>query len=433
MQIYRRVQAVLSPALVGVFLALLLAACSGAPAPDVTKLTPTGPAVATQPAPVTPTQPSDGAVAGTPTVPVPSKQWKEAPAMSIDPNKLYFATFKTAKGDFKVELFAKSAPKTVNNFIFLAKEGFYDNTTFHRVIQDFMAQGGDPTGTGTGGPGYQFEDEIDTSKQFDDAGYLAMANAGANTNGSQFFVTTVATPWLNGAHTIFGKVVEGLDVVKSLTLRDPSQNPTTPGDALTTVEISEGGTSMLPPPTATPLPTPPVMQEGRPLAKLEIAKREKLYNAPPAMLLDKTKKYSATVKTTKGDIEVELFADAAPQSVNSFVLLAKLGYYDGFPINFTQPGAFVLTGSPAGQPSSDVGYSLPLEPSTTVTHTLGVMGLYYLREKQGSSGSQFYFALANLPEFDGQFSVMGRITKGTDVAIALTMEDKINTIEITEK
>lgn len=431
MQIYRRMQATLSLTLVGVLLAVLLAACSATPAPGVTKEAPVTPAIATQPAPLTSVQPP---VDGTPTaVPVPSKQWTEAPAMTIDPSKLYFATFKTAKGDIKVELFAKSAPKTVNNFIFLAKEGFYDNTTFHRVIQDFMAQGGDPTGTGTGGPGYQFEDEIDVSKQFDEAGYLAMANAGANTNGSQFFITTAPTPWLNGAHTIFGKVVAGMDVLKSLSLRDPQQNPTTPGDALTTVEISEGAASLLPPPTATPTPYPPVMQDGRPLAKLEVAKREKLYNAPPALLIDKTKQYSATVKTTKGDIEVTLFADAAPQSVNSFVLLAKLGYYDDFPINFTQPGAFVLSGSPAGQPSSDIGYSLPLEPSKTVTHTLGVMGLYYLRDKQGSSGSQFYFALGDLPEFDGQFSVIGKISKGVEVATALTMEDKITTIEITEK
>lgn len=427
MQIHRRMQTSLSLTLVGALLAVLLAACSGVPAPDITVATPTtGPAIATQPAPLTPA-PSGAATTA------PSKQWNEAPAMTIDPEKLYFATFKTAKGDIKVELFAKSAPKTVNNFVFLAQEGFYDNTTFHRVIQDFMAQGGDPTGTGTGGPGYQFEDEIDASKQFDGPGYLAMANAGPGTNGSQFFITTAATPWLNGMHTIFGMVVEGLDTIKLLTVRDPSQNPTTPGDALNTVEISEGAASLLPPPTATPTPYPPVMEDGRPLAKKAVANREKLYNAAPALLIDKAKKYSAIIKTTKGDIEIELFADSAPQGVNSFVLLSRLGYYDDFPINFTQPGAFVLTGSPGGQPSSDVGYTVPVEPSTTVTHTLGIMGLYYLQERQGSSGSQFYLALADLPEFDGVFTVLGRITTGADVATALTMEDKVTTIEILEK
>ncbi|NPV07962.1 MAG: peptidylprolyl isomerase [Anaerolineae bacterium] len=167
------------------------------------------------------------------------KQWTSPPPMTIDTAKTYFATLKTEKGDIRVELFADWAPKTVNNFVFLAREGFYDNTTFHRVLADFMAQGGDPTGTGSGGPGYRFEDEIDPGLAFDEPGLLAMANAGANTNGSQFFITFVPTPWLNGAHTIFGRVVEGMDVALSLRLRDPRENPSYPGDTLFTVEIEE--------------------------------------------------------------------------------------------------------------------------------------------------------------------------------------------------
>ena len=158
--------------------------------------------------------------------------------MSIDLNKTYYVTFQTAKGDIKVELFAKQAPKTVNNLVFLVRAGFYDNTTFHRVLADFMAQGGDPTGTGSGGPGYRFEDEIDPSLQFDKPGLLAMANSGANTNGSQFFLTFVPTPWLNGKHTIFGQVVSGMDVLLSLSLRDP-QKASSPGDLLKTVLIEE--------------------------------------------------------------------------------------------------------------------------------------------------------------------------------------------------
>jgi cyclophilin family peptidyl-prolyl cis-trans isomerase len=158
--------------------------------------------------------------------------------MSIDLNKTYYVTFQTAKGDIKVQLFAKQAPKTVNNLGFLARAGFYDNTTFHRVLADFMAQGGDPTGTGSGGPGYRFEDEIDPSLQFDKPGLLAMANSGANTNGSQFFLTFVPTPWLNGKHTIFGQVVSGMDVLLSLNLRDP-QKASSPGDLLKTVLIEE--------------------------------------------------------------------------------------------------------------------------------------------------------------------------------------------------
>lgn len=160
------------------------------------------------------------------------KHWDSAPEMKIDTSKAYKAVISTEKGEIVLELYAKEAPKTVNNFVFLAKEGFYDGVIFHRVIPDFMAQGGDPTGTGTGGPGYQFEDETDAAKnphKFEGAGVLAMANAGPNTNGSQFFITYKATPWLDGHHTIFGKVTSGQEVVNKLVN----------GDAMKKVTIEE--------------------------------------------------------------------------------------------------------------------------------------------------------------------------------------------------
>ncbi|HEX5809558.1 MAG TPA: peptidylprolyl isomerase [Anaerolineales bacterium] len=166
-------------------------------------------------------------------------QYDAAPPMTIDENKTYLATFKMAKGgEFVVELFADKTPVTVNNFVFLAQQGYYTGTTFHRVLEGFMAQGGDPTGTGTGGPGYQFEDEF-SDLTFDKPGLLAMANAGSNTNGSQFFITYAPTPHLNGLHTIFGEVIEGMDVVNSITLRDPQQNPDFEGDAIETITITE--------------------------------------------------------------------------------------------------------------------------------------------------------------------------------------------------
>ena len=168
-----------------------------------------------------------------------SQQWNSAPDMIIDLAKSYTAIFKTEKGNITVELFAEQAPKTVNNLVFLAREKFYDNTTFHRVIPGFMAQGGDPTGTGRGGPGYRFEDEFDPSLRFDDAGYLAMANAGPGTNGSQFFITYGPTPHLNDRHTIYGRVTDGLDVALALSERDPMR-ARTPGDTLQTIEIIEG-------------------------------------------------------------------------------------------------------------------------------------------------------------------------------------------------
>jgi len=168
-------------------------------------------------------------------------QWDKPPAMQIDPSKQYFAILKTEKGDIRIQLFADKAPKTVNNFIFLARQGFYDNITFHRVIPGFIAQTGDPTGTGSGGPGYTIEDEFNPDLKHDRPGRVSMANKGRpNTGGSQFFITYAPAPHLDGHHTIFGQVVEGMDVLEKLTERRPSQNPNAPpGDKLLTVEIEE--------------------------------------------------------------------------------------------------------------------------------------------------------------------------------------------------
>ena len=163
---------------------------------------------------------------------------KTPEGLTIDVNKKYFATVKMEKGgEFVIQLFPDKAPITVDNFVKLARSGFYDGTTFHRVIDGFMAQGGDPTGTGTGGPGYEFQDEF-SDLTFDRPGLVAMANSGPNTNGSQFFITYAPTEWLNGLHTIFGEVIEGMEVVNAITRRDPDTT-TTPGDAIESVTITE--------------------------------------------------------------------------------------------------------------------------------------------------------------------------------------------------
>jgi len=167
-----------------------------------------------------------------------SKQWKTPPAMVIDPKKKYTATLSTDKGDIELELFADKTPRTVNNFVFLAREGFYDGTIFHRVIADFMAQGGDPTGTGTGGPGYRFADEFHPSLKHSKPGILSMANAGPGTNGSQFFLTHVPTPWLDGHHSVFGQVISGMDVLLSIPPRDPNR-VSSPSVKLNKVTIQE--------------------------------------------------------------------------------------------------------------------------------------------------------------------------------------------------
>ncbi len=144
------------------------------------------------------------------------KQWNSPPAMQIDPKKKYCATIETKRGNIVIELYPQHAPKTVNNFVFLVKEGFYDGVTFHRVIENFMIQGGDPTGTGRGGPGYRFEDEVKGNPLTHDTGVLSMANAGPGTNGSQFFITHSPQPHLNGKHTVFGKAVNSMDVVNAI-------------------------------------------------------------------------------------------------------------------------------------------------------------------------------------------------------------------------
>jgi peptidylprolyl isomerase len=166
-------------------------------------------------------------------------QYSGPPPMLIDTSKQYSAIVTMEDGgEFVIELYADKAPITVNSFVFLAREGYFDGVTFHRVLDGFMAQGGDPTGTGGGGPGYRFVNE-DSDLRFDTAGVVAMANAGRDTNGSQFFITFGPTPELNGGYTIFGQVTSGMDVVNGLTRRNPLQNPDFEGDAIERVTIQE--------------------------------------------------------------------------------------------------------------------------------------------------------------------------------------------------
>ena len=158
-----------------------------------------------------------------------AKQYSSPPQMSIDANKSYTATFETSRGNIVVDLFPKEAPNTVSNFVFLARDGFYNGTKFHRVIPDFMIQGGDPEGTGRGGPGYKFADEFKGNPHKHQRGSLSMANAGPNTNGSQFFITHIKTDWLDGKHTVFGQVRSGQEIVDSVKQ----------GDVLKSVTIEE--------------------------------------------------------------------------------------------------------------------------------------------------------------------------------------------------
>lgn len=168
-----------------------------------------------------------------------TKEYESAPPMMIDTGKEYFATVKMEnRGEFVIQLYPDKAPITVNSFVFLANQGYFDGVTFHRVLDGFMAQTGDPTGTGRGGPGYLFENE-DSDLRFDKEGVVAMANAGRDTNGSQFFITFAPAEFLNGDYTIFGQVIEGMDVVNGITRRDPLENPSFNGDVIESITIAE--------------------------------------------------------------------------------------------------------------------------------------------------------------------------------------------------
>ena len=168
-----------------------------------------------------------------------ARRYSSTPALKIDQSKHYSARIKMAKGgEFVIQLHADKAPLTVNSFVFLAGEGYYDGVPFHRVLDGFMAQGGDPTGSGSGGPGYQFVNE-DHDLKFGQPGVVAMANAGRDTNGSQFFITFVPVPHLNGGYTIFGQVISGMDVVNGITRRDPDQRPAFTGDVIESITIEK--------------------------------------------------------------------------------------------------------------------------------------------------------------------------------------------------
>ncbi|MFC1915126.1 peptidylprolyl isomerase [Chloroflexota bacterium] len=183
------------------------------------------PAPAPAPTPAQPPEPPSE-----PVVKPEPKTYSEPPSMIIDTSKKYTAFIETEKGTLVLELFARDVPVTVNNFVFLANEGFYDGSTFHRVIPGFMVQGGDPTGTGMGNAGYKFDDEF--TEHTHETGALSMANSGPNTNSCQFFITYAPQHGLDGKHTVFGQLIEGMDVLERLTPRDPNQNPQFEGDKI---------------------------------------------------------------------------------------------------------------------------------------------------------------------------------------------------------
>jgi len=352
------------------------------------------------------------------------KQWDAPPEMKIDPAKFYLATIETKVGDINIELMPAEAPVTVNNFIFLAREKFYDGSSFHRVEKEVMAIGGKPLDGLYDGPGYTIPDEITEEMRFDEGGYVAMVKTDEpDTAGSQFFITLGQTPWLNSIYTIFGKVVEGMDVVKNLKLVDPRID-THKGTGILSVKISEPKESLLPEKKPF-VPKAPELVDGRPLADLPIPEREYIYNTPPKMVIDPAKSYIARFNTTKGTIDVRLRPDINPVSVNNFVVLAKLGYWDNFPFTTVVRWRYAISGSPRAKPRSDIGYYIPWEDSPALPLHIGSLGYWlHARMDGSSSASNIFFMMTNDPR--GHYgNVFGEVLgDGIDIVRSIPADDE---------
>jgi cyclophilin family peptidyl-prolyl cis-trans isomerase len=350
--------------------------------------------------------------------------------MSVEPNTTYVATIATSKGNIVAELYTDT-PESVNNFVTLAENGFYDGLTFHRVEPGFVIQGGDPKGDGGGSPGYTIPAEINHKHT---KGALAWARTSDEVNperrssGSQFYVTLDETAFLDGAYTVFGQVIEGMDVAEKIAV----------GDKIERIDISTAETSRMPTPAPTAAPKAPVSEEGRPLAKLPAEQRDQLYNTAPVTTVDPAKSYQATIKTSKGDVVIDLDAKAAPVTVGNLALLADLGFYDGLPIAYLQPDSYAVFGSPKSQPDSDIGYALNLETTASASPVMtGTVSMYPVAT-QGSgdvkaSGSQFFVSFVQAPASDTPLNSFGKVTSGLELLKELKAGDVVESIKISEK
>ncbi len=423
------------------FVALMVLSCAPAQAPATSapaeQPTPAQPPATPIPSPApggkgpVPVPPADGSRPLAQLPPAERADRFSGPApMSVDPNTIYIATIVTAKGNIVAELYPDT-PESVNNFVTLAKNGFYDGLTFHRVEPGFVIQGGDPAGTGAGNPGYTIPAEI---KHNHPRGALAWARTSDEVNperrssGSQFYITLEATPFLDGAYTVFGYVIEGMEVADQIAA----------GDVIERIDISTAQTSLLPTPTLTPLPKAPVLEEGRPLARLSLADRQNLYNTAPATLIDPAKSYQATIETDEAKIVIDLDAETAPATVSNFILLANLGFYDGMPLAYLETGSYAVLGSPASRPDSDVGYALDLEPAANAKQVItGTVSMYPVQDLSTSavkaSGSQFFISFVLAPDSGVPLNIFGQVTSGLEDLAKLAAGDIVRSITISEK
>jgi peptidylprolyl isomerase len=349
--------------------------------------------------------------------------YNQAPDMAIDPDAIYLATITTAKGDIVLELYSQEAPVAVNNFVVLAELGFYDAMPLLPVGPPNAVLTGDPLvddpmNSGQGSPGYDVAAEIGVSNLAGTMGYLRLpdqVNPERVSNGSQIYITLEPVPDIDGVYAAFGQIIEGLDVLGQIE----------PGDVIETIAISEAEERVAPtpaPPTPTPTPFAPTSADDRPLAALDPAERVDYFNTPPAMELEEGVDYVARFTTDVGDIVIDLFEEQTPVTVNNFVTLANLGFYDNTLFHRVIEGFMAQGGDPSGTGRGGPGYVFADEiVPELVFDKAGLLAM--ANAGPGTNGSQFFITFDATDWLNGQHTIFGQVIEGEDLLAEIQLRD----------
>ncbi len=391
------------------------------PTPEPVVSTEVAPSVAT-PSALQPERPTDGS---RPLADVPVEQrsgyFAQAPEMVIDPDTIYLATITTAKGDIVLELYSQEAPVAVNNFVVLAEMGFYDAMPLYPVGPPNAVLTGDPIGDGQGNPGYDVAAEIGVPNLAGTMGYLRFpdqVNPERLSNGSQVYITLEPVPDIDGVYAAFGQVIEGQDVLEQIVL----------GDVIETIAISEADERVAPtpaPPTPTPTPFAPTSAEDRPLAAIDPAERIDIFNIPPAMELEAGADYVARITTDLGDIVIDLFEEQTPVTINNFVTLANLGFYDNTLFHRVIDGFMAQAGDPSGTGRGGPGYVFEDEiVPELVFDKAGLLAM--ANAGPGTNGSQFFITFDAADWLNGQHTIFGQVIEGEDLLAQIQRRDPVD-------
>ncbi len=355
--------------------------------------------------------------------------WKtklpKPPVVGFTAQKEYIWALETSKGEILVRLLPEVAPMHVSSTIYLTQLGFYDKLAFHRVIPGFMAQGGCPLGLGSGDPGYKYAGEFDPSVKHNKPGLLSMANAGPDTDGSQFFLTFVPTPHLDGKHTIFGEVIgDGLEVMTELEASgSPSGRPSEPLSIVKATIRVQDATGNLPSAKDSDTAALAAMKEfidGQEIDKEKSRWKTKLAK-PPQLTFEKGQKYFWNILTNKGLIRVELTPEHAPMHVSSTIYLSRIGYYDDLAFHRVIPGFMAQGGCPLGRGTGNPGYKFEGEFDASVMHDKpGILSM--ANYGPGTDGSQFFLTFVPTPHLNGKHTIFGRVADKESLKVLKELE-----------